>query len=167
MKNIQKNSMKKLSDAQRSYDNIVRTIENDFKSASTNQKREWKKQLEKESEKIRSQFDSMSSANDRLLKDATTAIQFRIRLAKEMNLITRIKLIDFFTNYCDAKLYHSFEPCSDLGFPTLTDSFEDVLTKINNLEWDALKQYSSTGFYFDMCLCFSTSIKKFSDHTDS
>ena len=147
MKSIQQNSMKKLSDAQRSYENIVRTIENDFKSASTLQKREWKKQLEKESEKIRSQFDSMSSANDRLLKDTTTAIQFKIRLAKEMNLITRIKLMDFFTNYCDAKLYHSFEPCSDLKIPTLADSFEDVLAKINNLEWDALQQYSPKGIF--------------------
>lgn len=149
MKSIQQNSMKKLSDAQRSYENIVQMIEKDFKSASAKQKGEWKKQLERESEKIRSQFDSMSSANDRLLKDTTTAIQFKIRLAKEMNLITRIKLMDFFTNYCDAKLYHSFEPCSDLKIPTLSDSFEDVLAKINNLEWDALQQYSPKGIHFD------------------
>ena len=149
MKNIQQNRMNKLSDAQRSYERFVQTVENDFNSASYNQKREWKKRLERESKKINSQFDSISSANDRLLKETTTAIQLKIRLAKEMNLITRIKLMDFFTNYCDAKLYHSFKPCSDLGMPALTDSFEDILAKINNLEWDALQQYSPKGFYFN------------------
>ena len=40
MKSIQENSMKKLSDAQRSYENIVQTIEKDFKSASAKQKGE-------------------------------------------------------------------------------------------------------------------------------
>ena len=148
--------MNKLFDAQRSYENFVRKVEDDFNSASNNQKREWKERLENESKKINSQFDSMSSANDRLLKETTTAIQLKMRLAKEMNLITRIKLIDFFTNYCDAKLYHSFEPCTDLGMPTLTDTFEDILAKINNLEWDALQQYSPKGLYFYHLISFGT-----------
>ncbi len=53
-----------------------------------------------------------------------------------MNL--RSMLLVLYTDYCDASFYFGFIVCDDSTVPLMSDDFDVLLTKLNNLRWDIL-----------------------------
>ena len=127
----------------KNYEKNLKKIEKEYLKEIGKDKSKLEKLLRDESEATKKQFEKLSKATQKFLDETSENIMLKTRNTKEINLIHRITLMEFFSDYCDAKMYYTFEPCSRLETPSLNDNFNTILEKINLLEWDALTQIPS------------------------
>ncbi len=50
----------------------------------------------------------------------------------------RAMILSLYADFCDTQFYHSFTPCTVTQAPLMSDEFEVLLQKLNEIQWATL-----------------------------
>ena len=50
----------------------------------------------------------------------------------------RSMILALYADFCDTQFYHSFTECTATQTPFMSDDFETMLQKLNEIQWDTL-----------------------------
>ena len=144
MKKMQKETMKKLDEELKKHLDETKELKDNYLNQSKEDRDKAVEDIKRISKAMTNKFDTLKKANKGIFIAASKSIKMKIRNTKERSLMHRITIMDLFTDYCDAKMYVSFESCES-EVPRLQDNFPEILEKILKLRIDALDIYSTTG----------------------
>ena len=144
MKKMQNQTMKNLDeDLEKSIKETL-ALKKIYKKKKKKQLNEAIDVIEQISNRMKTEFQTLKKKNKRIFDAASKTIEMNVRSTKEMNLMHRITIMEFFTDYCDAKMYTSFESCID-QVPSLKDNFPEILEKIQYVKRDLIGIFSVLG----------------------
>ena len=74
----------------------------------------------------------------------------------------RSMILTLYTDYCDAYFYNTLKSCDESNIPSMSDSFDDLLEKLNRIEWDSVTSQGEIGGFpvkFDFPFCIDSTDK--------
>ena len=73
------------------------------------------------------------------MNDLTASLYGKVAAVTQHSMVQRSMIMNLNQDFCDGLFYVAFEECySNNHVPTMSDDFDTILTKLNEIQWDAL-----------------------------
>lgn len=93
------------------------------------------------------------------MNDLTASLYGKVAAVTQHSMVQRSMIMNLNQDFCDGLFYVAFEECySNNHVPTMSDSFDTLLKKLNDISWDALtwmEYLPNNPEEFDNVNCFS------------
>lgn len=121
------------------YNNKCQEFAKEYDTASAERKEEFKKEITALFEKFKKAFEESNDIYVEKMNDLTAALYSKIAGVKLHSMSQRSIMMNLYQDFCDGLFYFSFTNCdSDNDVPTMSDSFSELLQKLNQLKWDLI-----------------------------
>jgi len=125
------------------YEDELRKMEEEYANMSAELREEYKRIITEKFDNFKAGFEASREAYVSSLSELTDSVQRKSYGLKEHSMLQRSMLLSLYTDYCDAKFYHSFMLCSMEEAPLMSDDFELLLQKLDALQWDSITSTSN------------------------
>ena len=96
---------------------------------------------------VQNAVQKMKEKEERRYQENASKLAQKMRQSVEASLVSRLSLMEFFRDYCDAIFYLALRPCDiEYLFPSLDDEYNDILAKIIELDEKAQQIHQSKFF---------------------
>ena len=73
------------------------------------------------------------------MNDLTASLYGKVAAVTQHSMVQRSMIMNLNQDFCDGLFYVAFEECySNNNVPTMSDDFDTILKKLNEIQWDAL-----------------------------
>jgi len=125
------------------YENALDAMEEEYANMSAEMREGYRMDITAKFDKFKANFQASKEAYTSSLSELTDSIQRKSYGLKEHSMLQRSMLLSLYTDFCDAKFYHSFMLCSTEEAPLMSDNFELLLQKLSALQWDSITSTSN------------------------
>merc|ERR1719435_729950 len=110
-------------------------MEEEYDQMTAELREQFKKSITAKFEQFKASFSSSREAYIGSLGQLTDSIQRKTYGLKEHSMLQRSMLLSLYTDYCEAKFYHSFTTCDVDEAPLMSDDFGLLLEKLSDIQW--------------------------------
>ena len=136
--NAQNTFVKDRKTAMNNYELQIEEFQQIFEEANSNQKQSHKKIILGSFNEFKNSFNSLKNEFLKHLSSLQTSIHQKFYGLKEHSMNQRSMVLALFMDYCDAEFYNSFRSCDSQNIPSMSEDFESILTKLNDLKWNTI-----------------------------
>lgn len=129
----QNETLAEIKDIVNMYKNKTEQLRDEFDKWGGLQNDRLIEECEAEHSKLVSITETLKQENERSFMAESIFLLLKKRKMQEIQMIKRISLMEFFTEFCDVRFYDTFMPCTNMQFPTMTDTFPRILEKLLDL----------------------------------
>jgi hypothetical protein len=127
-----------MKQSQEEYEKVIEQMKANYTDMSEALREEFKKNITEKYNKYQEQFDTMRQAYIASLNGLMTNIQDKGYGLKITSMNYRSMMLVLYNDFCDSMFYHGFFHCTEETAPLMSDDFEVLLSKLNDLQWDAV-----------------------------
>ena len=135
-----------MEDLKQQYEDSVQKLQNDYDSASKHQQQNMKQEIFQRFEKFKSGFSSLKANFRSALEKDIIALEEKSKDMKIASINQRTMVMVLFEDFCDALFYHRFSQCKEDTVPAMSDRFDEILEKLNFIQWDSITTHDTLPF---------------------
>jgi len=126
------------------YQNKIDDMAKEWNANFTAAKEKYREEIEQSFEKFESEFEESNEQYISLMNELTASLYDKAASVKQHSMVQRSLIMNLYQDYCDGIFYSWFQEChQEQSVPTMSDNFDDLILKLDNIQWDTMMSIST------------------------
>jgi len=132
-----------MEDAQKQYEEEVERMENEYHEMSEELREAFRANITEKFEAYKEVFKQSKADYQAQLNELIQSVIDKGYGLKSHSMTQRSMIMELFINFCDTYYYHSFSICDSDNVPLMSDEFEVLLEKLEDIKWNSITSSSN------------------------
>ena len=120
------------------YENAIEEMKEQYENMTAELRAEFEANITAKFDEYKLNFANLKEAYLMSMENLVANIQNKVYGLKIGSMTLRSMLLSLYIDYCDGTFYHGFKDCDADTIPLMADSFDALLSKLSDLQWDVI-----------------------------
>ena len=138
-----------MKQSQEDYQNALAEMEAQYANMTEELRREFEANITSKFDLYNENFNSLKESYLASMDNLVVTVQSKVYGLKINSMTLRSMILSLYIDYCDGIFYHGFRECNS-DVPLMSDSFEALLVKLSDLQWDVITSMDNLPGVFNI-----------------
>ena len=141
----QEQYMEDMEERRQEYEDKCDEFASAYDTASDANKEAYKQEIMDLFDRFNEAFEASNKEYIAKMNELTAALYAKVAGVTQHSMVQRSMIMNLYQDYCDGLFYFSFTECftDQQSVPTMSDDFDTLLLKLNEIEWNSINSMES------------------------